>query len=197
MTDPLADLDADPALAAAVLELEEHHAGEGWDRPARLYALVDTASLIRQEPGLAGQLGLDPDAQAGSLTAVEQDHVGGEEQPLEQVLETISWPPSVVGAAAVVERLVLPPGADSELPDDPHAQQSFAEVHPGRQDVRIVAGATRGGSTYCALRLRAHDDQASVVSGIDLVPGLLALLQATLLDDNGTHSGNDARGERG
>ena len=31
----------DPALASAVLEIEEHIAAAGWDQPARLYALVD------------------------------------------------------------------------------------------------------------------------------------------------------------
>ena len=41
---------------------------------------------------------------------------------------------------------------------------------------------TRAGATYCALRLRAHDDDLSVVTGTDLVPGLLALLRGTLDD---------------
>ena len=45
-----------------------------------------------------------------------------------------------------------------------------------------MAGATRAGSTYCALRLRAHDDDQSVVAGIDLVPALLQLLVSTLDD---------------
>ena len=36
-------LPEDPALAAAVLEIEAHVARDGWDQPARLYALVDTA----------------------------------------------------------------------------------------------------------------------------------------------------------
>ncbi len=86
------------------------------------------------------------------------------------------WPAGVAGCAAVVERLVLPPDADAELPDDPAAAEEFAREHPDRQEVRIVAGATRAGSTYCALRLRAHDDDQSVVGGADLVPGLLELL---------------------
>ncbi len=46
-----------------------------------------------------------------------------------------------------------------------------------------MAGATRDGSTYCALRLRAHDDDQSVVGGADLVPGLLQLLGATLEEE--------------
>ena len=38
--------ETDPALAAVVLELETHAASVGWDQPATLYALVDTASFI-------------------------------------------------------------------------------------------------------------------------------------------------------
>ena len=41
----------------------------------------------------------------------------------------------------------------------------------------MVAGATRAGSTYCALRLRAHDDDFAVIEGPDLVPALLELLR--------------------
>jgi len=177
--DPLADLDADPALATAVLEIETHVAGEGWDGPARLYALVDTARLAADEPALAAQMGLTDPSEQGSLTAVEQDQLPPGQQ-LEDVLATIAWPDSVEGCVAVVERLVLPPDADGEIPADPAAAQAFAAEHPDRQDVRIVAGARRTGATYCALRLRAHDDAASVVGGIDLVPELLELLAATL-----------------
>ncbi len=184
--DPLAGLDADPALAAAVLEIETHVAGEGWDQPARLYALVETARLVEQEPALAASAGLTDASAEGSFTPVEQDQLRPD-QPLESVLEGISWPPGVTGCAAVVERLVLPPGADGELPEDPAAAEEFAAAHPDRQEVRIVAGATRGGSTYCALRLRAHDDDQSVVAGIDLVPGLLELIVATLQDDEEDH----------
>ena len=59
---------------------------------------------------------------------------------------------------------------------------AYARQHPDRQDVRIVAGATRAGATYCALRLRAADDDQSVLAGAELVPGLLALLRDTLDD---------------
>ncbi len=69
------------------------------------------------------------------------------------------WPEDVTGCAAVVERLVLPPDADAQIPEDPTAAEEFAREHPDRQEVRIVAGVTRTGSTYCALRLRAHDDR--------------------------------------
>ncbi|MGA8255915.1 MAG: PPA1309 family protein [Nocardioides sp.] len=173
------DLDADPALAAAVLEIEGHLAEGGWDQAARLYALVDTTALIAEEPQLAASMGLDSQPVAGSLTAVEQDQLDST-QPLEQMLESIAWPEKVAGVAAMVERFVLPPGSDVELPEGAEAARAFARDHPDRQEVRIVAGATRAGSSYCALRLRSHDDATSVVGGVDLVPGLLGLLHATL-----------------
>jgi hypothetical protein len=174
-----AGLDVDPALAAVVLEIESHAAAEGWDRPARLYALVDTAQLVEREPALAAAMGLDAASAEGSFTPVEQDQLAAD-QPLEVALESISWPPGVTGCAAVVERLVLPPDADAHIPEDRASAEEFAREHPDRQEVRIVAGATRAGATYCALRLRAHDDDQSVVGGADLVPGLLQLLVATL-----------------
>lgn len=176
-----ADLDTDPALAAAVLEIESHIAESGWDQPARLYALVETAALVEREPALAAAMGLDDASEQGSLTPVEQDQLAPD-QPLESVLESIVWPSGVTGCAAVVERLVLPPDADAEIPEDPARAEEYAREHPDRQEVRIVAGATRGGSTYCALRLRAHDDAQSVVGGTDLVPALLELLRSTLDD---------------
>ena len=48
----------------------------------------------------------------------------------------------------------------------------------GRGD--SAAAATRDGATYCTLRMRAHDDDLSVLEGVDLVPGLLELLHGTL-----------------
>lgn len=174
-------LPSDPALATAVLEIEAHVATAGWDRQARLYALVDTARLVASEPALAASMGLDDSAQDGSFTPIEQDELPPGEQ-LERVLEQIVWPESVTGCAAVVERLVLPPEVDDEIPDDPEAAAAFAAEHPLRQEVRIVAGATRAGATYSALRLRAHDDEQSVVDGTELVPGLLQLLLNTFDD---------------
>ncbi|GAA1130971.1 PPA1309 family protein [Nocardioides aquiterrae] len=184
MTEFDAGLDVDPALAAVVLEIEGHAAAEGWDRPARLYALVDTAQLVEREPALAAAMELDAASAEGSFTPVEQDQLAAD-QPLEVALESIVWPPGVTGCAAVVERLVLPPDADAHIPEDPTSAEEFAREHPDRQEVRIVAGATRAGATYCALRLRAHDDDQSVVGGADLVPGLLQLLVATLEEEDG------------
>jgi hypothetical protein len=177
------DLDVDPALASAVLEIEAHISSGGWDQPGRLYALVDTAQLVEREPALAAAMGLDADSEAGSLTPVEQDQVAASAR-LEELLESIVWPADVMGCAVVVERLVLPPDADDQLPEERAAAEEYAREHPHRQEVRIVAGVTRAGSTYCALRLRSHDDDQSVVGGADLVPGLLARLGATLDEES-------------
>ncbi len=174
-------LPEDPALAAAVLEIEAHVAQDGWDQPARLYALVDTATLVSQEPALAAAMSIDGPADDGSFTSIEQEDLPPG-QPLEEALHTIAWPESVSGCAAVIERLVLPPDVDDEIPDDPTSAELFAREHPDRQEVRMVAGVTRAGASYCALRLRAHDDEQSVVNGTELVPGLLDLLHATFTD---------------
>lgn len=169
----------DVVLKAAVREIEAHAAESGWDQPARLYALVPTSDLLAREPQLAAAMGLDEASAAGTLTPVEQDHVPAD-RTLEQVLEQIMWPAQVFGCAAVVERFVLPPGADEQMPADTDAAQEYAAAHPDRQEVRIVAGATRDGATHCALRLKSYDDDQSVVESTDLVPVLLQLLSGTL-----------------
>ena len=165
-------------LFDVVRELESHASELGWDQPERLYALADTAQLARQEPELAAALGL-AEADDVTYTPIEQDAIGAG-QSLEDVLAGIEWPDEVAGVAAVAERLVLPPGADDSLPEDPAAAQEFAANHPDRQEVRIVAAALRGGESACALRLRSHDADDLVLTGPDLVPGLLKQLHATL-----------------
>ena len=89
---------------------------------------------------------------------------------------------------------MLPPDVDDDIPDDPTAAELFAREHPDRQEVRMVAGVTRAGASYCALRLRAHDDEQSVVNGTELVPGLLDLLHATLNDTHETSHENPEQG---
>jgi len=182
---PMTSTLADPALASAVLEVEAHVGREGWDQPARLYALVDTHRFIEAEPQMAAAMGLAESAVPGSLTAIEQEQYGSD-NPIEQALETIVWPPTVDGCAVVVERIVLPPEVDDDIPEDAAAAADFAREHPLRQDVRMVAGATRTGATYCALRLKSHDDEESVVDGTDLVPGLVELVLSTLRDAEGS-----------
>jgi hypothetical protein len=167
------------ALRAVVRELEAHAAQSGWDQPERLFALVPTADLVRREPQLAEALGVAADSEPDGLTPVEQETLPPGTE-LEDVLARIVWPDEVAGCAAIAERLVLPPEADEQIPDDPDEAQAFAAAHPGREEVRIVAAALRGGDSACALRLRSHDDPESVLTSPDLVPGLLAMLHATL-----------------
>ena len=71
-----------------------------------------------------------------------------------------------------------------QIPDDPADARSSspASTPTGRRCGSSPARPAHG-ATYCALRLRAHDDDQSVVGGTDLVPGLLALLGATLSDE--------------
>jgi hypothetical protein len=163
----------DEGLPTAVLEIERHAAESGWDQPARLFALVETAHLLEREPHLADSLG------ETLLTPIEQEGVATG-SAFEEQLTGISWPETVHGCAAVVERVVLPPEAESEVPEEPASAASYASDHPDRQEVRIVAAATRTGATYCALRMRAHDSEDAVLTGPDLVPGLVELVRATL-----------------
>jgi hypothetical protein len=164
---------ADAGLTAAVKEIERHAAGAGWDQPARLFALVETSRLVEREPQLAAAVG------DGALTPVEQEGLASG-RPLEDQLPGITWPQTVRGCAALVERVVLPPEVEAVLPDDPEEAASYAAEHPERQEVRIVAAATREGDSWCAMRLRAHDDDALVLTGPDLAPGLLGLVRGTL-----------------
>jgi hypothetical protein len=184
----------DVALRGAVLELEKHASGQGWDRPAQLFALVLTEELLAAQPELAPMLELDPGADlTGSLTPVEQDALPAE-QPLEELLTQVMWPAEVHGCAVIVERLVLPPSVE-DLPEDPARAQEVAATHPEREEVRMVVAATRAGSTYCALRLRSHDEDRQVLEGPDLVPALLELLQATLAPDPGPTLATDSADE--
>ncbi|CAM5465961.1 hypothetical protein SALBM135S_03964 [Streptomyces alboniger] len=99
-------------LTRAVLEIDEYVSGLGWDRPARLFALVDTARLRTQEPGLASQLGLDDGVEHAGLTPIEQEEIPAN-KPLDEFLGTIAWPDAVAGCALTVERQMLPPSAET------------------------------------------------------------------------------------
>jgi hypothetical protein len=170
-----------PILNQAILEIERHVAAGGWDGPARLYALVDTAALLREEPALAAQLGLEDVpglALPSSLTPVEQEEFPADE-PLDEVLAGIVWGPAVDGCALSVERLMLPPQAEAGLPTGAEDAAAYAAAHPDREDVRIVVGVLRDGSVDTVLRLRSQDRDDAVVFGPELVPGLARALAAT------------------
>ena len=170
-------------LTRAVLEIDEYAAGLGWDQPARLFALVDTAKLRAQEPALAGQLGLDAQedgAPAASLTPVEQDELPPG-VPLDEFLATIGWPDAVAGCAMTVERLMLPPSAESAVPEDldEEALAAWVAEHPERQEVRMTVAVLRDGARESAVRLREKDAATEVLTGSQLVPGLAEALSAT------------------
>lgn len=179
MTDVPETLQNHPGpLYDVVRELEAHASGSGWDQPERLFALAGTAELVAREPDFAAALGLVADETDESFTPIEQELPEG--QSLEEVLLAIAWPAEVSGVAVIAERLVLPPGADDDVPTDPADALEYAANHPDRQEVRMVVAALRNGETACALRLRSHDADDLVLTGPDLVPGLVTQLHATL-----------------
>ena len=167
-------------LTRAVLEIDEYASGLGWDQPARLFALVDTARLRAQEPGLASQLGLSGDEAAAQLTPIEQDKLPAG-KPLDEFLGTIAWPDAVVGCALTVERMMLPPSAEASVPDglSQKALAKWVARHPDRQEVRMTVAVLRSGARESALRLREKDSSTEVLTGADLVPGLAEALAAT------------------
>ncbi|WP_328562587.1 PPA1309 family protein [Streptomyces coelicoflavus] len=171
-------------LTRAVLEIDEYVSGLGWDQPARLFALVDTARLRADQPSLADRLGLQDEAESSSgLTPIEQDEVPTD-QALDEFLGTIAWPDAVVGCALAVERLMLPPSAEAQVPqglNEKNLAQWVAE-HPDRQEVRMTVAVLRDGTRDSALRLREKDAATDVLTGSDLVPGLAEALTATFAE---------------
>jgi hypothetical protein len=164
----------DSPLRRATLEVESHVGAQGWDQPPRLFALVPTAELAAREPALAAQLTDDPEG----ITPVEQDGIPAD-RSLEDVLIDITWPDTVAGCAAVIERIMLPPEAEDSLPDDPDELLAAAAAHPDRREVRLVAAVTRDGRAHSAVRAREPQD-AELLEGPDLVPGLIEHLRRTL-----------------
>lgn len=170
-------------LADAVREIEQHVATAGWDAPVRVFALVSTARALAAEPQLEAALPADvvavARADAGHLTSIEQEDLPWAAD-LEDLLAQLSWPPTVDGAAVVVERVVLPTAAEESMPTEPEAALAYLMGHPERHDVRMAVGVLRSGEAWCAVRTRANDSDDAVAGGPDLVPGLVAAMAATL-----------------
>lgn len=157
-------------LINLVTGIEKDRSALGWDLAPVLYALVSTADLIAQEPQLEFALA----DRMERLTAVEQEELP--DQPLEEFLPTIQWPAEVLGAAIALERWLVP--------DSVSDASDLAEwnAQAAKEDVRIVVAVLRDGSQACAMRLRQHDADDSVLVGPDLVPGLIESLAATFRD---------------
>jgi hypothetical protein len=170
---------ADP-LSIAALDTERHVAAAGWDQNPRLFALVPTADLLEREPHLRARM-RGADLAAGALSAIEQENLPRTAN-LESLLGGIAWPEAVVGAALAVERIVVPPEAERDLPGEPEAAVDALAAHPSRQDVRLLVAVTRDGQSRCLLRQRAHDSDDQVAMGDDIAPGLVHALRATLQD---------------
>ncbi|WP_049577117.1 PPA1309 family protein [Streptomyces sp. SBT349] len=164
-------------LTTAVLEIDAYAAELGWDRPAQLFALVDTERLRTEEPDLAQRLDIEGDS---GLTPVEQDELPAG-QPLDEFLATIAWPDAVAGCAMTVERLMLPPSAETTVPEGMPGPDLARWVagHPERQEVRMTVAVLRDGRRESAVRLREKDSATEVLTGPDLVPGLADALAAT------------------
>lgn len=179
------------ALSRAVIEIEKHVSSAGWDQPAQLFALVPTAELLRAEPQLAAELGAEDASQP--LTPVAQGELPGgvEDDNLADTLGRIEWPDGVAGCALAIERIVLPAAAESGM----SSVESDAELarlagsDPRRHEVRMVAAVLREGDRFGAVRLRAHDEDSAVLTGIDLVPTLCEVLSLTFEPSAGIRSG--------
>jgi hypothetical protein len=165
-------------LVTTALETERHVAAAGWDQPPRLFALVRTAGLLDREPHLRTQLG---NGEQDALTAIEQEDLP-DSTSLESVLAQIAWPQEVDGVALAVERLVVPPDAERDLPENPQEAADTLAAHPDRKDVRLLVAVLRDGESACLLRQRDHDTDDKVASGPDIAPGLVQALSATLQD---------------
>jgi hypothetical protein len=173
-------------MAEVAREVEEFVASAGWDQQPQLFALVPTDALLREQPELAAQL----DA-ASPLTPVAQEQLP--EGDLAEALGRIAWPEEVAGCALAQEIIVLPPGAEAELPagdvaDVDRLRQAAAD-HPDRTEARLVAAVLRDGTSACVMRLRGYTEppaaEASrepvdeIIEQPNLAPNLLQALQAT------------------
>jgi hypothetical protein len=161
----------DADLAVAVAEVEEFAGTAGWDQPPQLFALVNTADLLTAQPGLATSLG------STVYTPIAQDSLP--DGDLSDALAQISWPDEVAGCVLVQEIVVLPPGAEDNLSDDPDTAAEQAARHPLRTEARLAAGVLRDGpGGACLMRMRGEHDDAPLRGG-DLAPNLLAALRLT------------------
>ena len=136
---------------------------EGWDQPARLFALVLTDDLARAEPALSRELGLrttEAGGLPGALTPVEQEEFVGSGD-LTRDLAHVAWPDSVYGCALATVRTFLPAAYEADVPDDPEAAAAAVAAHPERQEIRVVVGADRAGNRHGVGRLASRRTSCS------------------------------------
>ncbi|MFT0762598.1 PPA1309 family protein [Scrofimicrobium sp. R131] len=166
------------ALKTVIHEIERGAARLGWDRPPAIYALVPTQELLAAPDlpaDIAEQLRESWTGEAEHLSAILQDPLA--EDNLEEILPELAWPDQVAGAAVAVERAIIPPEVEDQVPEDPHEAAHFVASHPDHTDVRLTVGVLRSGESWCAIRTRPFDSDDQVGSGENLIPGLVELLR--------------------
>jgi hypothetical protein len=165
-------------LEPALAEIETHLQAGGWDRPPALFALVRAAQFLADDPETGRRLGLDR-LPGDALTPIEQDELP--DQPLDEILAGIAWPPAIAGCAVSQEIVILPPSAEAGLGEDEAA--SRAADHPERREARLVVGVLRDGASAALLRMRGADGgEDDLLTGSDLAPNLVAALLATFAE---------------
>ena len=166
-------------LEGTAAEVEGFVGQSGWDQRPSLFALVDIAQFVRNEPAAAARLGLD--GSGSGLMPIEQAELP--EGPLDDVLAQMGWPDEVAGCALSQEIVFLPPDADGTLPEDDSALQ-VAAAHPERREGRLVVAVLRDGTSAAVLRVRSTDAEVEeLLTGPDLAPNLVAALLHTLRED--------------
>ena len=165
-------------LGECAVDTERHVAAGGWDQPPRLFALATNSALLAGEPALADQLhGADP----SGISAIEQEGMP-RTSSIESMLGRLAWPAEVEGVLLAIERIVVPPEAENDLPHSPEQAAEVLAAHPDRRDVRLVVAVLRDGEQICLLRQREYDEDDKVAVGQDIAPGLVAALKASLED---------------
>ena len=131
------------ALAHVVLDIEKAASLVGWDHAPSLYALVRTATLLDQPDlpeELKDALRQEWDGTDTHLSAIIQEDFQGED--LEDMLAHLAWPPSVVGAALSLERVIVPPEVEAQAPEDPDEALAFDSDDKVGQGSQLVPGLT-------------------------------------------------------
>ncbi len=161
----------DPLLAMAVSEAEDFVAAAGWDQAPQLFALVETADLLKAQPEMADQLDT-----SSFYTPIAQDSLPAGE--LAEALSQLSWPSAVAGCILIQEIVVLPPSAQEALSDDVAEAAMQAATHPARTEARLAAAVLRDGGAACLMRLRGENSDTPL-RGADLAPNLVQALRLT------------------
>lgn len=152
--------DRTAGLAAAVLEISRHVDADDLAGP-RLFALVGTAQMLRDQPSfgaLLDEVTLEAAREDPQhLTPIEMEAPASAD-PLDLLAEA-AWPDVAAGGAIVCEL--------GEVAIDNGPQDAARRLGSG--SVRAVVAARTDASTWCALR---GSDRSDLLMGPRLVPGL-------------------------